>query len=82
MIAESPQASSSTGSSDFNNNFSGMFSLTPFIGACIQSESLWIIDTGATHHVSCYASNFQSATPLSLKVSSLFQTHRKYPFLA
>lgn len=65
MITESPQASSSTGSSDFNVSFSGMFSLTPFVASCSKSESLWLINTGATHHVCCSASQLQSLTNLT-----------------
>lgn len=65
IITESPRASSSTGPSDFNASFSGMFFLTHFVGSCAKSESFWLIDTGATHHVCCSASKFQSLTHLT-----------------
>lgn len=61
-ISHNPQTSSSTGSSYFTTSFSGMFSSIPFFTTCVQSDSHWLIDTGASYHVYCSASEFKSLT--------------------
>lgn len=55
---------SSTGSSDFPA-FSGMFSVSPFVASTDKSSSLWLLDTGATHHVCCSSTLFNTLTPLN-----------------
>lgn len=65
ITSEIAPANSSSGSSDFHPSFSGMFSLTPFVASYSHSKSMWLIDTGATHHVRCSTSQFNKLTTLS-----------------
>ncbi|XP_042009018.1 uncharacterized protein LOC121757557 [Salvia splendens] len=55
-------------STPISTNFSGTVFFTPFINSIsssYSSSSTWILDTGATHHVSYDQSLFNSATPIA-----------------
>lgn len=44
--------------------FTGTILFTPFIGAISKSCLVWLLDTGATHHVCCDLSMFKSFSPI------------------
>lgn len=80
LTFESAPANSSSGSSDFTQSFSGIFSLTPLVASFSHSKTVWLIDTGATHHVCCSYTHFSNLTNL-LKLSLPCLTHKLFLFL-